>query len=30
MTGGILQIVAKGAEDMYLTSDPNVTFFKMV
>ncbi len=30
MTGGILQIVALGAEDIYLTSDPNVTFFKMV
>lgn len=30
MTGGILQMVALGAQDMYLTSNPNVTFFKMV
>ncbi len=30
MTGGILQIVALGVEDIYLTMDPNVTFFKMV
>jgi hypothetical protein len=30
MTGGILQIVAFGAEDIYLSSDPNITFFKMV
>jgi len=30
MTGGILQLVAFGMEDIYLTSNPNVTFFKMV
>lgn len=30
MTGGLLQIVARGAEDIYLSSDPNITFFKMV
>lgn len=30
MTGGILQIVALGAEDIYLSSDPQITFFKTV
>jgi len=30
MPGGILQIVAKGKEDIYLTDDPNITFFKTV
>lgn len=30
MTGGILQVVAKGTEDVYLTGDPNITFFKTV
>lgn len=30
MAGGLLQIVAYGAEDMYLTNDPQITFFKIV
>lgn len=30
MTGGILDLVAKGFEDIYLTKDPNITFFKTV
>lgn len=30
MTGGILQIVAKSIEDIYLTSDPEITMFKVV
>lgn len=30
MAGGLLQIVAYGAEDMYLTNDPQITFFKVV
>ena len=30
MTGGLLQIVAYGAQDMYLTNNPQITFFKVV
>jgi len=30
MTGSILQLVAKGYEDLYLTGSPQITFFKMV
>jgi hypothetical protein len=28
MAGGLLQIIAYGAQDMYLTNDPTITFFK--
>jgi hypothetical protein len=28
MTGAILQLVAKGVQDRYLTDDPSITFFK--
>ena len=30
MAGGLLQLVAYGAHDMYLTNDPQITFFKIV
>jgi len=30
MAGGLLQIIAYGAQDIYLTHDPQVTFFKVV
>ncbi|CAH6421676.1 Large eukaryotic DNA virus major capsid protein [uncultured virus] len=30
MTGGILQLVAKGIENIFLTNDPEITFFKMI
>lgn len=30
MGGGILQLVARGYEDLYLTSEPQITFFKLV
>lgn len=30
MTGGLLQIVAYGAQDIYLTGNPQITFFKVV
>ena len=30
MTGGILQLVAKGIEDIYLTNEPHITFFKIM
>jgi len=30
MTGGLLQIVASGAQDVYLTGNPQITFFKVV
>ena len=30
MTGGLIQLVAVGFEDLYLTADPEITFFKMV
>lgn len=30
MAGGLLQIVAKGAQDLYLTGNPKLSFFKKV
>ena len=30
MGGGILQLVAYGAQDIYLTGNPQMTFFKVV
>ena len=30
MTGGLMQLVAYGAQDLYLTGNPQVTFFKAV
>ena len=30
MAGGLMQIVAYGAQDVYLTSNPQITFFKIV
>lgn len=30
MVGGLLQLVAYGAQDIYLTDDPQITFFKVV
>ena len=30
MVGGLLQIVAYGFQDIYLTNDPQITFFKVV
>ena len=30
MTGGMLQIAAYGAQDVYLTSNPQITYFKTV
>jgi Major capsid protein N-terminus/Large eukaryotic DNA virus major capsid protein len=30
MAGGLLQIVAYGAQDVYLTNDPQITFFKLM
>jgi hypothetical protein len=30
MAGGIIQLVAKGIQDIFLTSEPQITFFKMV
>lgn len=30
MSGGILQLVAKGVQDIYMTQNPNITFFKSV
>ena len=30
MTGGILQLVASGTEDLFLTRDPQITFFKLM
>ena len=28
MTGGLMQLVAYGAQDIYLTGDPSITYFK--
>ena len=28
MGGGLMQLVAYGAQDVYLTNDPQITFFK--
>src|SRR3972149_9525373 len=30
MTGGLVQLVARGSQDAYLTSNPHITFFKTV
>ena len=30
MTGGLMQLVAYGAQDVYLTGSPMITFFKAV
>ena len=30
MGGGLLQLVAYGAQDIYLTGNPQITFFKVV
>ena len=30
MTGGLIQIVAYGAQDLFLTSIPEITFFKYI
>jgi len=30
MTGGLIQLVAYGAQDIYLTGNPQITFFKIV
>ena len=30
MTGSILQLVAAGIEDIFLTNDPQITYFKIV
>lgn len=30
MAGGLMQLVAYGAQDVYLTGNPNITFFKVI
>ena len=30
MVGGLMQLVAQGAQDIYLTGNPQITFFKVV
>lgn len=30
MTGGLIQLVAYGVQDLFITHDPQITFFKMV
>ena len=30
MAGGLMQLVAYGAQDVYLTGNPQITFFKVV
>src|SRR6056297_1465172 len=30
MAGGIIQLVAYGIQDVYLTGDPQITFFKII
>ena len=30
MTGGLIQLVAYGVQDIFLTKDPQITFFKVV
>ena len=30
MSGGILQVAVKSAQDIFLTTNPEITFFKMV
>ena len=30
MVGGLVQLVAYGSEDLYLTGNPQITYFKML
>ena len=30
MTGGLMQLVAYGSQDIFLTGNPQITFFKMI
>ena len=30
MTGGLIQLVSVGYEDLFLSADPEITYFKMV
>ena len=30
MAGGLMQLIAYGAQDIYLTGNPQITFFKVV
>mgnify|MGYP007095834761 CR=1 FL=1 len=30
MAGGLMQLVAYGSQDLYLTGNPQITFFKVV
>lgn len=30
MTGGLIQLVARGAQDLFITEEPQITFFKVV
>ena len=30
MVGGLIQLVAYGVQDLYLTGDPQITFFKIL
>jgi hypothetical protein len=30
MTGGLIQLVAYGVEDLFLTQDPQITYFKVI
>jgi len=30
MTGGLLQLVAYGSQDIYLTGNPEITYFKLI
>ena len=30
MGGGLMQLVAYGAQDIYLTGDPQITFFSLL
>ena len=30
MGGGLIQLIAYGAQDVYLTGNPQITFFKVV
>ena len=30
MTGGLIQLISYGAQDLYLTANPEITFFKII
>ena len=30
MGGGLMELVAKGSQDIYLTGNPQITFFKTI